>query len=142
MLQQKRAQDLSCAPSIVFKLHPHRPKGPQHVAELQVQFPRPAGDQPVRTEQPLHSSLFMGVASQVDASEEKARNAPCFPGPPCQFRGVVSQPIVQEQQHLDLLRASHQHFKRGFQRRRNPGTGDALQPGCAPLALARCRQNP
>lgn len=42
---------------------PHRPEGPQHVAELQVQLPRPTGDQPVRTQWGTTSTSGSGAFS-------------------------------------------------------------------------------
>jgi len=62
--------------SFVSLVHPYRPEGSQHVAELQVQFPGQTGDQPIRTQQPLHDSFFLGVVSQADAPEKETRDAP------------------------------------------------------------------
>jgi hypothetical protein len=100
-----------------LRLHPHRPEGPQHVAELQVQFPGETGDQPNRSQQSSHGSLFLGVVPQIDAPEEEIRNALRLPSSRCQFVRIMGQPIVQKQQHLDFLGASHQRVERGLQRR-------------------------
>ena len=50
----------------------------------------------------------------------------------------MGQPVVQKQQHLDLLRAGHQRLERGLQRRHNPRAGGTLQPGDGSPGHRRC----